>query len=128
MPIREATRAELTNIAIPTLPSLNFDRTELFYNGLGFVTFLRMDEFLGVRLGRMELHFWLCDDPEQVKAGGCYLRIADVDELYKEMKSAVAPPARIVAPENRSWGMREFYIWDPDDNLLRVGAEIPDAG
>jgi len=128
MPVPPASQAELTDIAIPVLPSLDFDRTELFYNGLGFATFLRASEFLGVRRGRMELHFWLCDDPDQVKAGGCYIRVADVDGLYPEMRLAVTPPARIVAPEDRSWGMREFYIWDPDNNLLRVGAEISGAG
>jgi hypothetical protein len=119
----EATRSKLTDIAIPVLPSLDFDRTEPFYNNLGFATFYRVDDFLGVRRGRMEIHFWPCADPELPNASGCYLRVTDVDALHREMSPAVEPPARIVAPEDRPWGMREFYIWDPDGNLLKIGAE-----
>jgi hypothetical protein len=31
---------------------------------------------------------------------------------------------RISAPVDRDWGMREFYIWDPDGNLLKFGVPV----
>jgi catechol 2,3-dioxygenase-like lactoylglutathione lyase family enzyme len=29
------------------------------------------------------------------------------------------------APYNQSWGMREFYATDPDENTLRIGYPLP---
>ena len=70
----------------------------------------------------MELHFWACEDRAICEATSCYLRVGDADALHREW-TAVAPDAggRINAVEDKPWGLREFAVWDPHGNLLRVG-------
>jgi hypothetical protein len=31
-------------------------------------------------------------------------------------------------PEDADYGLREFALVDPDDNLLRIGSPLPQAG
>ena len=31
---------------------------------------------------------------------------------------------RISEVTDREWGMREFYVWDPDGNLLKFGVPV----
>ena len=35
-----------------------------------------------------------------------------------------ADGGRIQMPQDTAWGMREFYIWDPDGNLLKFGQDL----
>lgn len=35
-----------------------------------------------------------------------------------------APKARITQPTDKPWGMREFYVFDPSGNLLRVAQAL----
>ena len=50
---------------------------------------------------------------------GCYLRVTGVERLYREFREAGVE--RITELEERSWGMKEFAVVDPEGNLLRVG-------
>jgi len=34
---------------------------------------------------------------------------------------------RLSEVADRTWGMREFYVWDPDGNLLKFGVPTPAA-
>ena len=73
-----------------------------------------------------ELHLWRCDDPAIATISSAYLRCADVDAVPRALRS-VADGGRISTPENRAWGMREFYVWDPDGNLLKFGQPINES-
>jgi catechol 2,3-dioxygenase-like lactoylglutathione lyase family enzyme len=73
-----------------------------------------------------ELHLWKCDDPKIAQSSSAYLRCADVDALCLSIQGT-ANGGRMRAPENRPWGMREFYLWDPDGNLLKFGQTAPEA-
>jgi catechol 2,3-dioxygenase-like lactoylglutathione lyase family enzyme len=57
-----------------------------------------------------------------------YIEVQNVDELFKRFlqrgldisgKSGVHG-----GPLDQTWGMREFYVEDPDHNTLRFGQEI----
>ncbi len=55
------------------------------------------------------------------------VRVDDVDELFKkyverglDTSNKKGSPVHL-GPINQSWGMREFYVTDPDGNTLRFG-------
>lgn len=121
--------------AIPTLPAIDLDRTVSFYEGLGFALTFRQDKpspYAIVAMGEVELHFFGFDlDPSQSYAG-CYIRVDDVDSLHEAFKERFAAlgadlPARMLPLQDRAWGMREFYVIDPNGNLLRIGQRIEDG-
>lgn len=107
---------------VALLASLDFDKTIAFYQRLDFTLISRHDDYLLMRHGESgpELHFWLTEDRSIAEATGAYVRSADVDALSARWRSR-SPGARITKPEDKSWGMREFYVFDPSGNLLRVG-------
>jgi catechol 2,3-dioxygenase-like lactoylglutathione lyase family enzyme len=70
-----------------------------------------------------ELHIWRCDNPAIAEVSSAYIRTSDLDALFATMAGAGAG-GRIRAPADRSWGMREFYVWDLDGNLLKFGQPI----
>lgn len=118
------------DLAIPTLPSRAIRETVAFYRALGFEG--GAHEFNGdyaiLRRGAIELHFVTHEDliPTESSAG-CYIRVADVETIYRACASAQLPQVgipRMDALADKPWGLREFAIVDPDGNLLRIGQLI----
>jgi catechol 2,3-dioxygenase-like lactoylglutathione lyase family enzyme len=60
-----------------------------------------------------------------------YCYVDDVDALYRELcqkglKLPKTPGSPVEeGPVNQTWGMREFYVRDPDGNTLRFGSPTP---
>ena len=65
-----------------------------------------------------------------VTGSATYCYVDDVDALYARIvRAGFKTPGRVDSPvEDRpvdqSWGMREFYVRDPDGNTLRFGSPI----
>lgn len=113
------------DVAIPLLASLDFDESLAFYSALGFATQGRFPDYAIVRRDGFEIHFWKCHDRAISEATGCYLRVSDAAALHGEWKDAAGQAGgRINLVEDKPWGMREFAVWDPHGNLLRVGQPI----
>jgi catechol 2,3-dioxygenase-like lactoylglutathione lyase family enzyme len=116
------------DLAIPILPGRHLPDTIAFYSRLGFEGEIVGDGYAILRRGDLEIHFFAHPEVEAATShAGCYLRVADVDSLYKAFLTAGLPAQgipRLVALENKPWGMREFAVIDEDGNLLRVGQEI----
>ena len=113
------------NTAIPVLASLDFDETVAFYDALGFATLARFPDYAIVSRDGMEIHFWDCDDRAICEATSCYLRVADAAAYFKEWRTVAAGAGgRINEIEDKPWGMREFAVWDPHGNLIKVGQNI----
>ena len=118
------------DLAIPTLPCRSVSETVAFYKRLGFEG--GAHEFNGeyaiLRRGAVELHFF--SHTELVPAhssAGCYIRVLDVESIYRAFSSSQLPRAgipRMDALEDKPWGLREFAIVDTDGNLLRIGQII----
>lgn len=110
--------------AVPALPARDMDELLRFYARMGFRLAARYGEYGGdfaiVVRGDLELHFFghPTVDPKENYAG-CYLRVADVDALHRELVRAGVAKADGLA--DKPWGMRELAIVDPSGNLLRVG-------
>ena len=113
-----------TDVAIPILASLDFAETTAFYEKLGFRTLGVMADYAIVVRDGLEIHFWKCDDRHIAENTACYIRVSDVDRIYRELSAVEAAPGRVGTLEDKPWGMREFAIWDPHGNLLRVGQTI----
>jgi ankyrin repeat protein/predicted enzyme related to lactoylglutathione lyase len=60
--------------------------------------------------------------------GSCYVYIRDADALYTELKEKGATV--LDAPVNQPWGLREFYVLDPEGNRIGFGQtfEYPGIG
>ena len=116
-----------TDLAIPILPSRSLPSTLAFYGRLGFEGEIlgEGDAYAILTRGDLEIHFFLHTESVSAESwAGCYLRVADVEPLYEAFLAAGLPLRgipRMVAIENKPWGMREFAIVDEDGNLLRVG-------
>jgi uncharacterized glyoxalase superfamily protein PhnB len=106
--------------AHPILASLDHEKTIAFYQRLGF-TLAVAGDYLIMRRDGIELHFWKCTERHIAENTGCCIRSEDVDALHAEL---VANGVQVKPPEDRPWGMREFYVIDPSGNLLRINQRI----
>jgi catechol 2,3-dioxygenase-like lactoylglutathione lyase family enzyme len=76
------------------------------------------DVYLAVRRGAAVLHLSPYAD-DGVTGAAVYFTVEDVDALHAELRKRGAPIH--LEPTDRSWGMREMYVRDPDGNSLRFG-------
>jgi len=118
------------DLAIPTLPCRSVSATTSFYERLGFEGGAHEfnSEYAILRRGAVELHFFTHKElvPAESSAG-CYIRVLDVESIYRSFLSSQLPRTgipRMDLLEDKPWGLREFAIVDPDGNLLRVGQII----
>lgn len=118
------------DLAIPTLPSRSVGATVAFYTRLGFEggAHEQNSEYAILRRGAVEIHFFTHKElvPADSSAG-CYIRVLDVESLYRSFASSQLPRTgipRMDTLEDKPWGLREFAVVDPDGNLLRIGQII----
>lgn len=116
-----------TDRAIPILPSRSLPATLAFYDRLGFSGHVHAadDGYAILTRGDVELHFFAHPALRPAEShAGCYIRVADVAEVYRAVAAAALPGAgipRMDSLADKPWGMREFAVVDPDGNLLRIG-------
>ncbi|WP_406872009.1 VOC family protein [Aminobacter sp. P9b] len=113
----------MTDLArsIPVLPSPDIRESRDFYRDrLGFeVIGPEMNDYLIVRRGEIEIHFWRSDDRKLPEVSSCYIRGGEVPALHAEFLARGIQKLSDFAV--RPWNMKEFYIHDPHGNLLRFG-------
>jgi catechol 2,3-dioxygenase-like lactoylglutathione lyase family enzyme len=118
------------DLAIPILPSRNIAETVAFYHRVGFEGGAHASDanYAILRRGAVELHFF--HHPNLVPSeswAGCYIRVLEVESIYKAFSKSQLPPKgipRMEALENKPWGLREFAVVDQNGNLLRIGQII----
>jgi hypothetical protein len=114
----------VANRAVPLLPSLDLAATLSFYQGLGFENRgAPHDEwdYLIIARDTIELHF-IGPSAGARTPGSCFVYVDDVDVLYDEWRANAVAPARLEAPMHTNYGMRQFTLFDPYDNELRIGS------
>ena len=118
------------DLAIPTLPCRSVSATVAFYRRLGFEGGAHQfnSEYAILRRRAVELHFFTHKAllPAESSAG-CYIRVLDVESIYRSFSSSQLPRTgipRMDTLEDKPWGLREFAVVDPDGNLLRIGQVI----
>lgn len=119
--------ARITQIC-PTFPAADPSAAAEWYAAkLGFAVKFTMDGYAIVGRDDVEIHFWRCSDKAIAENTSVYVRVDDIDAAHAEMAGA-AEGGRISPVQNRDWGMREFYVWDPSGNLLRFGVPVSAPG
>ena len=106
---------------VPILPARDLDEAVAFYVRIGFQPTGRHPDYALLRRDAAELHLWLCADRRIAENTACCLRVEDLDGLHREL--AAAGLERITAPHAKPRGMKEFEVWDPSGNLLRLGQD-----
>jgi hypothetical protein len=118
------------DMAIPILPSRSVNDSVAFFRRLGFDGKIWGDpySYAIIRRGTVEIHFFTDRDlvPAESNAG-CYIRVADVEKIYRDFALAKLPRKGIPRQdslEDKPWGMREFAVIDVDGNLIRIGQTL----
>lgn len=118
---------------VPILPSRDLRETLGFYAALGFGNRGAPPEewdYLILGRGDLVLHFVATPDVDPLRtAGMCFAYVDDADALYAAWSplvpgDAAATGARLRAPVDTDYGMREFALVDPSGNLVRVGSPL----
>lgn len=113
---------------IPILKCRNIDASILFYTQIldfevlppGEIDFYRLLNRKGARL---DLSVY-----DGVPGSCVYIQVEDVDTLFKKFLNRGLDVSNKTGvhrqPTDQTWGMREFYVEDPDGNTLRFGHVI----
>lgn len=131
--------------AVPILVTHDMSVTLAFFKRLGFETERYDDDYAFVRRHAIELHYSLAPDSDPFTNDcAAYIPVTDVDQVHQEFAdkgvwlASLRTPlvlgielrrkwdagetiARISAVEDKPWGIREFALFDPTNNLLRFG-------
>ncbi len=106
--------------AVPILAFLDSEATVKFYKSIGFTCNANWPDYIMCSRDEIEIHLWKCDDPAIPKNTGCYIRVQEIDILYKECQQLnIIHPNGLL--ENKPWGMRQFSILDNSGNILNIG-------
>lgn len=111
----------------PKLPMRDKSATKQYYiDGLGFraIGAMDYDGYLMLEKDGIELHFFEFKalNPSE-NYGQVYIRTDDIAALYQwllERNVAIHPNGSL---QQKPWGMKEFSLLDPDNNLLTFGEE-----
>ena len=118
------------DLAIPQLPSRAIDKTIAFYRRFGFDGEVASpnNDYAILDRGSVELHFFLHETLIPAESSfSCYIRVGDVEAVYRAFGAAKLPSRgipRMEPLENKPWGMREFAVVDEDGTLIRIGQEL----
>lgn len=107
--------------AIPQIHSLDLERAQAFYvSKLRFILKRKYNNLVILEKDGFELHLCLCQEPGMPKNSSIFFHVDDIEKLYEQcdVYGIVRPNTQL---EDKTWGMREFYVIDPDNNLIRFG-------
>ena len=111
---------------IPKLPMRNRSLTKEFYlNQLSFELISDYGDYILLKKDEIEIHFFEFKTLNPLENyGQVYIRVVDIDKLYKTLLDniiAIHPNGHL---EVKPWGQKEFSLLDPDNNLLTFGQAI----
>ena len=119
----QSLRATRLDSAVPKLASMNIERSLAFFARLGFSKVSMYPDYGIVQRDGVQIHFWLCDDPQVPRATGCRINVEGIDALFAQFSAE-----GVIHPNDplsiKPWGLREFSILDADGNLVTF-AEAP---
>jgi catechol 2,3-dioxygenase-like lactoylglutathione lyase family enzyme len=125
---------------VPIVKVTDIQRALDFYcSMLGFVEEFRFSagpggpEYAGIALDGNQIHLSTFAG-DGVIGAATYCYVDDVDALFhKFLAAGLRTPSNPESPVekgpvNQTWGMREFYVRDPDRNTMRFGGPVREAG
>ncbi|GJM00953.1 MAG: hypothetical protein DHS20C07_26320 [Methyloligella sp.] len=104
---------------VHSLPSLDLEETRIYYqNNLGFTIDLVDDGYLIASRETMSIKFYLTEDERLPLKTTCTICSEKIDLLYEEyVTRKILGLSKVNAYEMKA--VREFFIKDPHENLLR---------
>lgn len=113
----------------PTLDSIaprfvvgDMEQALAFYGQLGFVTTYHDEGFAIVERDGIALHFNASSEPPKGRSV-CWIGVTNIEALYQQY----LPTGAIQSPlETQPWGMKEFFLCDPFQNLILFAESIPE--
>ena len=69
------------------------------------------EDYVGILRGSVEVHLWLCKNPQIPENTSCRINVKHIDELYEEYQRAnvIHPNGKLVV---KPWELKEFAILD----------------
>lgn len=112
----------------PKLPMRDKAITRDYYiNKLGFQENGTEDYegYLMLHKDKIEIHFFEFKalDPKE-NYGQVYIRTDNIDGFYQSLLDKRIPIHPNAPLQVKPWGMKEFSLLDPDNNLLTIGQSI----
>jgi catechol 2,3-dioxygenase-like lactoylglutathione lyase family enzyme len=112
----------------PKLPMRHKPSTEAFYTKhLGFTNIGAIDypDYLMLQRDEVEIHFFSFKELDpSTNYGQVYIRVKDIETLYKKWVDAGVPIHPNDPLQIKPWLQKEFSVLDPDNNLLTFGEGI----
>lgn len=114
------------DLAVPNLPSQDFDTTEAFYGGFGFERLFRDEGWMILKRTGLQLEFFPAPGFDPYSSSFmCCLRVVDVEELYDAILKSGVPVSTVGMPRlhpirMQTWGLRAGYLIDPDGTQLAL--------
>ena len=113
-------------VVIPKLPMRDKALTKIFYvNQLSFELISDYGDYILLKKDEIEIHFFEFKSLDPLENyGQVYIRVSDIDALYKDLNESgvsIHPNGKL---EIKPWGQKEFSLLDPDNNLLTFGQAI----
>jgi uncharacterized glyoxalase superfamily protein PhnB len=108
----------------PGMPTTDMERTLRHYARMGFAARVyASDGFAILTRDGVELHFSLRTDHDPRRTAACiYVRVEDVDAVYRELEAAGVELRR--EPRDTDHRMRELPHIDPDNHLIIFGSPM----
>lgn len=95
---------------------------------LGFTVFVHSGGYAYIERERIAFRLLQLDDGAQSPPGcsHAYVDVADAQALFGALHTALAtlPEGRWGPPRDHAYGQREFWVRDPDGNLITFGEGI----
>ena len=112
------------------VPARDFELSLRFYADLGFTLGWTSPDLAYFHAGGSSFLLQRFYVPEHANNFMMHLLVQDVESWWlhvQEQDLARRYGVRILPPENRPWGMRDFTVDDPTGVLWRIGQDIPSA-
>jgi uncharacterized glyoxalase superfamily protein PhnB len=109
------------------VPAKDFELCKRFYQDMGFAMEPLGDDLAYFHAGGSSFllqNFYVKDHAENFMM---HMLVEDVDAWWRHVESQGLDRkygARVMPPENRPWGIRDFIVVDPTSVLWRIGQSI----
>lgn len=115
----------MLTLICPKLPMRIKSETIDFYKRMGFVILGDYEDYLLLKNGEVEIHFFEFKNlnPKE-NYGQVYIRTNDIEGLYQtflENGIEIHPNGEL---QIKPWKQKEFSLLDPDYNLLTFGEAL----
>jgi len=111
------------------VPARDFELSMQFYQALGFTRASVVDGIAYFHCGSASFLLQDFFVPEHTDNYQMHLLVEDVGDWHRQATEVACRfGVRIGEPEDRSWGMRDFTLFDPSGVLWRIAQNIPNTG